>query len=270
VEPDAGSGSNRSPELFDEVATLYQEARPLYPAQLIDDLIVQTNLSGRANVLEIGCGTGQITVPLAQRGLRITAVEPGPNLAELARTRLSSFPDASVILDRFEDFRLPIEPFDLVVSATAFHWLDPAIRVDKAAQALKDGGHLVIIHTRWGVGSEIDPFTSRSQRCYERWQGGVHRCPTVDQVPTRRTDLDASPDFTGTTYRRYEQRNRYTTESFLNLLRTFSDIRPMAEQERRGLFDCLGNLIETEFSGSFVRTDLREMWIARKTRSAPG
>ena len=71
----------RRPESFNEVAALYDRARPLYPQPLIDDLLALTGVRAGDHVLEIGCGTGQITLPLAERGLTITALEPGADLA---------------------------------------------------------------------------------------------------------------------------------------------------------------------------------------------
>jgi protein-L-isoaspartate O-methyltransferase len=66
---------------FDEAAEVYQRTRPVCPPQLFDDLIGLAGLSPGNRVVEIGCGTGQATVPLAERAMAVTAVEPGPNLA---------------------------------------------------------------------------------------------------------------------------------------------------------------------------------------------
>src|SRR5438874_7339852 len=119
----------RRRESFDEVAELYDKARPGYPQRLVDDLVALTSLDKGRRVLEIGPGTGQLTVPLAERGVSLVAVELGSNLAEIARRKLAPFEHAEVVIADFDDWNLPSEPFDLVVAATAFHWLDPARRV---------------------------------------------------------------------------------------------------------------------------------------------
>jgi len=72
---------------FDNAAEDYQRTRPVCPAELLDDLIDRTGLQAGNRVIEIGCGTGQATVPLAQRGLAITAVELGAELAAVAWPR---------------------------------------------------------------------------------------------------------------------------------------------------------------------------------------
>jgi SAM-dependent methyltransferase len=265
----------RRPESFDEVAALYEQARPLYPQALIDDLFALTGAQAGDYVLEIGCGTGQMTVPLAERGLRITALEPGADLAAIARIKLADYPDAEVVERRFEDYDLPPEPFDLVVSATAFHWVDPKIRVAKSAAALRPGAYLAIIHTHWGVGTHRDAFGSRSQFCYERWEPEAEPGfvpPVTADLPATRPELEDSPGFASIEHRLYEQVNRYSTASYLDLLRTFSNIQGLDASAREGLLTCLGQLIDSEFDGKLARSDTRELWLGKATgaRQPPG
>jgi SAM-dependent methyltransferase len=105
---------------FDEAAELYDRARPGYPPEPFNDLSDVADLRPGARILEFGPGTGKTTVPLAERKFQITAVELGPNLAAVARRMLARFPNVAVTVAAFEDFPLPSEPFDAVVSATAF------------------------------------------------------------------------------------------------------------------------------------------------------
>jgi SAM-dependent methyltransferase len=258
----------RRPESFNEVAALYDAARPLYPLAVTDDLVALTGAGPGDRVLEIGCGTGQMTVPLAERGMHITALEPGAGLAAIARANLAAYPHAVVVERRFEEYELPPEHFDLVVSATAFHWVDPEVRVIKSAAALKPGGHLAIIHTHWGVGEHRDAFSVRSQSCYERWDPETEPgfvLPVTADLPPVREELAGSPGFDSIKHRLYEQINHYSTASYLDLLRTFSNIRGLDAAAREGLLACLGQLIDDEFSGSLARSDTRELWLARTT-----
>jgi SAM-dependent methyltransferase len=256
----------RRPDSFNEVAALYDEARPLYPRAVIDDLFALAGIRPGDRVLEIGCGTGQITVPLAGRGACVTALEPGPDLAAIARTKLAAFPGAVVVESRFEDYELPRERFGLVVSATAFHWVDPAIRVAKSAAALERGGYLAVIDTHWGVGKDRDAFGVRSQSCYERWEPGAEPGfvpPVIADLPATRPELDDPAVFALLEHRLYEQVNHYSTASYLSLLRTFSNIRGLGAAARDGLLTCLGQLIDDEFNGKLTRSDTRELWLAR-------
>ncbi len=108
---------------FEQVAELYDRARPGYPAALIDDLAAR--VPPGAWVLEIGPGTGQATLPLAERGLELVGVELGAGLAELARSKLAAFPNVEIVNAAFEEWEPERAEFDAIVSFTAFHWLDP-------------------------------------------------------------------------------------------------------------------------------------------------
>lgn len=151
---------------FDDAADLYDRVRPTYPPQLFDDLADLAARRSESRVLEIGCGTGQATIALAERGYEIVAVELGANMGALARRHLARFPRVHVVVSAFEEWPLPVERFDAVVSATAFHWLDPAVRVIKSADALRPGGTLATIHIHHITGGDPN-FWVEVQRCYE-------------------------------------------------------------------------------------------------------
>ncbi|HEY6739859.1 MAG TPA: class I SAM-dependent methyltransferase [Actinopolymorphaceae bacterium] len=89
---------------FDRVATAYHAARPDYPPELFEDLVVLTGVTPPARLLEVGCGTGKATIPLARAGFGITALELGAGLADEARRNLAAFPDVEVVTTSFEDW----------------------------------------------------------------------------------------------------------------------------------------------------------------------
>jgi SAM-dependent methyltransferase len=69
-----------------------------------------------------------------------------------------------VVTAPFEDWPLPKEPFDLVLAATAFHWIDPNVRVVKAAVALRPGGVLATVTTHHIAGGD-ESFFAQAQAC---------------------------------------------------------------------------------------------------------
>lgn len=127
--------------VFDTVAMEYDRQRPNYPDELIDLACRAGDLAARDRVLEIGCGTGQLTRSLVARGLSVTAVEPGQNLLSLAG-RIGA--GVEFVGRRFEDAELP-EPFSAAFSASAFHWLDPDVSWRKVARSLAPAGVLALI-----------------------------------------------------------------------------------------------------------------------------
>jgi SAM-dependent methyltransferase len=263
--------SHRRRECFDEVSVLYDKARPSYPADLVRDLIEAADIGPGCRILEIGCGAGQLTVPLAQTGASLTAVDLGPNLGGIARSKLASYSNAEVLTADFDTWLLPCEPFDVVVAATAFHWLDPDTRVEKCARALRPGGILAIVDSHWGTGPGRDDFSTASQDCYARWDPH-HRSDFVSQtlgdLPETRADLASSPCFEQLQLKRYPVERQYSADQYCDLLRTFSDVRAFDDENRNGFLSCIHSLIQSRFAGSITRHDVYDLWKARTVANA--
>jgi SAM-dependent methyltransferase len=140
-----GAAARRYGTVFDEVAAEYDRRRPAYPDELVDQACQAAGIGSGDHVLEVGCGSGQLTRSLAVRGLHVTALEPGENLIALARRNLAGAGEVEFVTARFEDALLPREQFQAVFSASAFHWIDPKVSWQKAADVLVPGGTLALI-----------------------------------------------------------------------------------------------------------------------------
>lgn len=140
---------------FDSAAEEYDRVRPGYPASLVDTACAVGGLSAGSPVVEVGCGTGKLTVVLAERELRVEAVDPGRRLVEIARRRTEGS-HVSFRVARFEDAELPERAFDAIFSAAAFHWVDPGVGWAKAARVLRPGGVLALLtHVHGGADPEL-------------------------------------------------------------------------------------------------------------------
>jgi SAM-dependent methyltransferase len=140
-----GSAGRRYGRVFDQIAAEYDRHRPAYPDELIDQACRIAGLGNGDAVLEVGCGSGQLTRSLAGRGLRVTALEPGTNLISLARHNLAGDAEVEFVTAQFEDAPLPCERFRAVFSASAFHWVDPEASWQRAADVLVPGGTLALV-----------------------------------------------------------------------------------------------------------------------------
>src|SRR6266496_5556011 len=139
------SAARRYSRVFDEIAAEYDRHRPAYPDELIDQACRVAGIGSGDRVLEVGCGSGQLTRSLAGRGLRVTALEPGTNLISLARKNLEGAAQVELVNAQFEDAQLPRERFRAVFSASAFHWVDPEASWQRAADVLVPGGTLALV-----------------------------------------------------------------------------------------------------------------------------
>ncbi|WP_307841232.1 class I SAM-dependent methyltransferase [Streptomyces endocoffeicus] len=131
--------------VFNEVAEVYDRVRPGYPDELFADLVAITGMDERSSVLEVGCGTGQATRSLAALGCSVTAVEPGREMAALARRRLATFPNVDVETSTFEEWDDRGARFDALVVASSWHWVDPSIGRRRAHDVLRPGGRLALL-----------------------------------------------------------------------------------------------------------------------------
>lgn len=131
--------------VFDRVAEQYDRHRLTYPDALVDRACEAAGLAAGDAVLEVGCGTGQLTRALLARGLEVTAVEPGQQLIDRVRARLGATDRVRFINARLEDALLGHEQYRAVFAASAIHWVDPDAGWGKLAGALVQGGSLALI-----------------------------------------------------------------------------------------------------------------------------
>ena len=132
-------------KVFNEVAAEYDRNRPSYPDALVDQACDVAGITDGDRVLEVGCGTGQLTRSLLARGLRVTALEPGDQLICIAEENLKDAGDVDFVHARLEDVQLPRESYGAVFSASAIHWVDPDLSWRKIADALAPKGTLALI-----------------------------------------------------------------------------------------------------------------------------
>jgi SAM-dependent methyltransferase len=228
---------------FDEVAELYDRARPAYPAELYDDLARIAGLAPGARVLEIGCGTGQATRDLARRGYAITCIELGKSLAAVARRRLAEFGRVEVVTSSFEDWEPRGAPFDLVFAATSWHWLDPDVRYVKAAEVLAPGSVLGLVTTGHVLPEGADPFFAEVQEVYEEVGEGRMEPLRPEDFSDDRADIEASELFGDVQVCRYLTDVAYTADEYIALLETFSGHRVMEPAARERLYRGVRRLI---------------------------
>lgn len=253
-------------ETFDTAAARYHRARPGYPEELFDDLIQLATLGSEARILEIGPGTGKATEPLARRGFTIHGIELGPALADEARRNLADYPNVRIDVGAFETFPLAPASYDLVMSATAFHWIEQPLGYQRVAEALQPGGHFAEFRHHHVWSPEWDDFFRESQALYQKYMPGTppdFRLPLAEEVPTLEHEIVASGLFEPPAVRRYFQKVTHTPQSYADLLLTFSNHIALPEPDRSLLIGGLSELIRQIPGGRIVKTLLVILHVAR-------
>jgi SAM-dependent methyltransferase len=256
---------------FDQVPDLYDRARPTYPPQVFHDLVALAELPAKARLVEIGCGTGQATLPLAERGFAITCVELGGQLAAFARHKLASFASVDVINTNFEGWQPPHAEFDAVVAFTAFHWIDPEVRYTKAADLLRERGKLVIVSAQHVLPPDGDPFFLDVQQDYDavvpddpKTKTGADGPPHPDGVADLAKEIAASGRFRNLGTRRYLWDVPYTADEYIALLNTYSGHLAFDDKTREQLLTRIHQRIETQPDGKVRKTYLALLNVAER------
>ena len=248
---------------FDEVAELYDRARPSYPAELFTDLVRLARLGDGARVLEIGCGTGKATVALAERGFELVCVELGEQLAAVARRNLARFPRVRVVNAPFETWEEG--GFDAVVAFTAWHWIEPGVAFERAARALVAGGHLAVVTTQHVLPADGDSFFVDVQADYAAVTGADDGPPPrPEEAGDLGDDIEASRLFENRAVRRYVWDVEYTADEYLAVLETYSGHRALDERPRRELYERIGRRIEARPSRTVRKTYSATLNVARR------
>jgi SAM-dependent methyltransferase len=213
---------------FDEAAETYQRTRPVCPPRLFDDLVSLAGLAPGDRVAEIGCGTGQATVPLAERGLAITAVELGAGLAAAARRRLTGFPSAEVLTTSFEDWEPRDAPFDAVAAFSSLHWIDPQLRYAKPAALIEPGGTMIVSGCRWARPAGAERFWADVQQDYRAVGYEGDPPPPPEQIRPWHFPAEAGAFFEEVASLRYPPFHvTYSAEDYLAQLASQSSTRAL-------------------------------------------
>jgi len=258
--------------LFNEVPELYDRVRPTYPDDLLTDLVAITSMDERSSVLEVGCGTGQATRSLAGLGCAVTAVEPGESMARFARQRLATFSNVEVETSSFEGWDDRGRRFDVVVAASAWHWVDPSVGWRRAHDVLRPGGWMALLGNvvvrRLG---EPEVFAETAD-LHERFAPGNPdwgHPPLEDEVRT--TDQGWGPpnedseELFGTTIVRWYPTVQWLDgEGFADLLRSTSLYRRLDHDVREPLLEAIAERIRTRMGDRASRRYLSVLRVGQR------
>ncbi len=250
---------------FDRAAEDYQRTRPVCPPLLFDDLVDLAGLGAGDRVIEIGGGTGQATVPLAERGLAVIAVELGADLAAIARRRVAGYPAAEVVTCSFEDWQPQGGPFDAVVAVNSLHWIDPALRYAKPYRLLRPGGAMAVAGCQYAMPADADRFWTDVQEDYRavRFEGDPP--PAPEQIGLRHLPPEAAGLFDEVASLRYPFEVRYSGEDYLANLATQSGTHALGEARSSEFLARVRRRLESLGWPELTKTFVGYLIVGRRT-----
>ena len=244
-------------DTFNRAAALYHQARPRYPEELFDALVAAGGLKPGDRLLEVGCGTGIATLSLAERGFRLTCVEIGADLVQEARRNLADHANVCVEHGGMEDWTPTADaPFHLVFATTAWKWVEPAVRYQRAWELLRPGGHLAFWSATHVFPDGGDSFFEEIQEVYdeigEGTPSGVVR-PRPGDLSTDVDQIEASGLFRPVLVREFDWEIDYDAGQYLRLLDTFSNHIAMQPSQRERLYSEIRKRLAERPGGKLQR-----------------
>lgn len=254
---------------FNTQAEKYEKIRPGYVMELYDDIFKLANIDANSNVMEIGIGGGQATLPVLKKGCKVTAVEYGESLAKVCCEKFKDYPKFSTVVGKFEDSSFESNSFDLIFSASAFHWVPEEIGYTKVFDLLKPGGmfarfanHPYRHKSNPSLSEEIDKiYAMYYYKFYNKKQ----------EVPKEYSELDASNraniarkyGFVDISYKLYYRTRTFSSKEYIELLGTYSDHIVIEEKIRNKFFSEIEAVIDS-FGGQITIYDTIDLQLARK------
>lgn len=238
---------------FDEAAEYYDHYRPSYPDELVECIESKAGLEPSSKILEIGAGSGKASELFLNKGYELLCIEPGAQLAEVGR-RKHRDKKLEYLVTRFEHWDEPEDHFDLIFSATAYHWVPQPIGYEKCASTLKADGNLALFWNMYF--GEGDPLYQElvslcNQYGLVYFQNGKDMEIRIHTIAKEMTD---SGYFRNPEIIRYPWKQTYNTENFIGFIKTGNGFLGKSDKEKLEieaeiitLLDKMGGSVEIEF-----------------------
>ncbi|GIF25634.1 SAM-dependent methyltransferase [Actinoplanes tereljensis] len=230
--------------VFNEVPELYDRVRPGYPPELFADLASLAGLRAGSSVLEVGCGTGQATRSLLGLGYAVTAVEPGAEMAAVARRRLPGVPIENATFEEWDDRG---RRFDALVAASSWHWVDPAVGWQRAGDVLKPGGWMALLnHIVYRRPNEPEMYAATAD-LHERFSPGNPDWghPPLEEEARAESVEGLGGPFKDTVVRWYSTVQWFDGAGVADHLRSTSIYRRLDPSVREPLLDAVAERVRT-------------------------
>lgn len=255
--------------IFDTVAPLYEKLRPGYVDELYQKIFEAAPINESSDVLEIGIGCGQATLPVLNKGCRVTAVECGKQFSELCRDKFKEYPKFSIITGKFEDIDLRENCYDLVFSATAFHWIPEELGYRKVYSILKNGGVFAQFANHpypYGGNPALDKEIDKIYEMYYYRFWGEKKA-TLKEYCEEQARLKATIaekyGFENSCYSLFYRTRTFSAEEYIMLLGTYSNHIAIEEPIRTKFFSEIERAINRH-GGRITVRDTIDLQLATK------
>ncbi len=228
---------------FNTNAGQYEKSRPKYPVGILDEIRRFKTIDEGSDILEIGCGTGIATELFAGTGANILCIDIGDELIDIAKDKLKAKKNVSFVTGEYEALEFD-RKFDLIYSATAYHWIKQPEGDLKTINLLKDSGIFAVfryIHTNREQG-----YFAESQSVYAKYF--PEQTPKIES-----RELISREHFDIVHRKEYPWSVIYSSDEYIGLISTFSDCLSLDESVREKFLSELKSLIDVHYAGKVMK-----------------
>ena len=254
---------------FDTVADTYAKLRLGYVDELYQDVFSYCPVDASSRAVEVGIGGGQATEPILKTGCSVMAVEPGESFCALCKEKFAQYPGFNVINGKFEDVVFLPDHYDLVYSASAFHWVPEEIGYRKVFDMLKSGGAFARFanHPWRDKGNPVlaAALDDAYAQYYHRYYRSVPKLEDeyTEAQALRRAEIALKYGFVDVHHCLYQRTRVFTAAEYVQLLSTYSDHISLPDEVRRPFFRAVEEAINAH-GGSITIYDTIDLQLARK------
>lgn len=208
-------------DLFRDTADYYARYRVPYPAELFEAMRLQTRLSGKGRLLDLGFGTGEITLPMSRFFREVRAVDVEPEMIAHGRAKAERLGIANVrwLVSRAEDVEAPPGFFELITIGAAFHWMDRPLIARRALEWLPAGRYLAVLgsNSPWTGSAEWQQLALNVIR---KWLGEERRagCGTFQQPTQPHEEVLKAAGFHNVEDREFDVPYVWSLDAFIGYL----------------------------------------------------